>query len=348
VRFRRFRKEASAPAAPAPSPDEVRAEVDRLAEAGQVDAALDLLVALHRRGQAEGCEEQIRSLRLQAGAVAREQAGRGDWPPRYDDPFPEVRGRFPEVRAGALTTELLGGAVAHHGALIVRGALAPDQVERLAGAIEATHDSKQAEADEASDWYQPLVEIDGAVRRWVAQRGGTWLADSPRSTEIVLSELEAAGIVPAIAGHLGERPVISLQKSTLRRTLPDFGIIAWHQDGSFLGDEVRTMNVWVALSACGGDRPTPGLEILPRRLDGVLPVDGVLSPISVPQELVDELAQEGATIIPTFEAGDALLFDEILLHRTHLAPEMTDVRYALECWFFAPSQATSSYTALLV
>ena len=113
--------------------------------------------------------------------------------------------------------------------------------------------------------------------RWSPRQGGTWLADSPSSTAVVLDGLRATGVIDAIAGHLGETPVFSMQKSTLRRSLPKFNLVAWHQDGSFLDADVRTMNVWVALSPCGGDRPSPGLEILPRRLDEVLPVDGVMT-----------------------------------------------------------------------
>ena len=40
---------------------------------------------------------------------------------------------------------------------------------------------------------------------------------------------------------------------------------------------------------------------------------------------------------PIFEAGDAILFDDMNLHRTAVAPEMTHERYAIESWFFAPS-----------
>ena len=53
------------------------------------------------------------------------------------------------------------------------------------------------------------------------------------------------------------------------------------------------------------------------------------------------------TIVPEFEPGDALMFDEHFLHRTYLPREMTDPRYALECWFFAPSRHTSDYVPLL-
>jgi hypothetical protein len=262
------------------------------------------------------------------------------------------------VEAGALTTEMLGGAVTHHGALIVRGAFAAEQVARLADAIETTHQN-QVDGEEGdgaklpvadTSWYQPFPvdRHNEVLRRMVARQGGTWLADSPTSTEIVLAELERAGVTEAITGHLGERPVFSLQKSTLRRSLPAYNLVAWHQDGSFLDADVRTMNVWVALSPCGGDLPSPGLEILPTRLPGVLPVDGVMTPHSVSYDLVAELAQENPTVIPEFAPGDAILFDQILLHRTHLTEAMSQIRYALECWFFAPSHPASTYTPLLV
>jgi hypothetical protein len=154
--------------------------------------------------------------------------------------------------------------------------------------------------------------------------------------------------IPAIAGHLGERPFFSLQKSTLRRSLPVYNLVAWHQDGSFLDPAVRTMNVWVALSRCGADHPTPGLEFVPTRIPEVLPVDGVMSPHSIPYELVAEIAARCPTVIPEFAPGDAIMFDERCLHRTHLSEGMTETRYALECWFFAPSHRSPNYTPLLV
>jgi hypothetical protein len=108
------------------------------------------------------------------------------------------------------------------------------------------------------------------------------------------------------------------------------------------------MNVWVALSPCGGDRPTPSLEVVPRRFDEILPVDGILTKHSVPLDLVAELVTETPSIVPEFEPGDGLLFDEHFLHRTYLTEGMTDIRYALECWFFAPSHAATEYVPLLV
>jgi hypothetical protein len=42
-------------------------------------------------------------------------------------------------------------------------------------------------------------------------------------------------------------------------------------------------------------------------------------------------------IRPVFEAGEALLFDELFLHSTAADPSMAGSRYAVESWFFAPS-----------
>ena len=60
------------------------------------------------------------------------------------------------------------------------------------------------------------------------------------------------------------------------------------------------------------------------------------------------MAADTPTICPEFAPGDALLFDERFLHRTHLSAEMTEDRYALECWFFAPSHPSSGYLSFLV
>jgi hypothetical protein len=355
----RSRSGASEPTAPAPAteapaagpdPDPL-ADAEALIAAGRLVEAVEVMAAHNRRSPDPDLEARLIDLRHRAAASIRAERAAGPWPPEYPDPFPDVVGQIPEVAAGELTTELLGGAVVHHGALLVRGAFGDEQVARLVDAIETTHQNLPENPDEApvpTAWYRPFPTSahDNVLRRMVARQGGTWLADSPASTEIVLGELDDAGITSAIAGHLGERPVFSLQKSTLRRSLPSYNLVAWHQDGSFFDPDVRTMNVWVALSPCGGDYPSPGLEVLPARLD-VLPVDGLMTKHSVSYDLVAELAETTPLVIPRFEPGDALLFDEHLLHRTHLTEAMSEIRYALECWFFAPSNITSDYVPLL-
>jgi hypothetical protein len=88
------------------------------------------------------------------------------------------------------------------------------------------------------------------------------------------------------------------------------------------------------------------LEILPRRLDQLVAfgIEGTRTNIEI---LGDDVLKAGAgvtPVCPTFEPGDALLFDELFLHRT--MPGLPRPRYALEIWTFAPSGRTPSYTPL--
>ena len=58
---------------------------------------------------------------------------------------------------------------------------------------------------------------------------------------------------------------------------------------------------------------------------------------SVSPDIVDDVAREAPVVTPGFRAGDALLFDHLLLHRTAVEPGMTRERFAIETWHFAPS-----------
>jgi hypothetical protein len=47
---------------------------------------------------------------------------------------------------------------------------------------------------------------------------------------------------------------------------------------------------------------------------------------------------------PAFNPGDVLIFDHMSVHRTHQSPDMREVRYALECWTFAPDHFPNTQT----
>jgi ectoine hydroxylase-related dioxygenase (phytanoyl-CoA dioxygenase family) len=112
---------------------------------------------------------------------------------------------------------------------------------------------------------------------------------------------------------------------------PDF-----HQDGAFLGDRIRTVDCWIALSDCGPGTGAPAIDLVARRLDGVLETgEGSQFPWTVSEATARAVA--GDTLVsPVFAPGDALFFDERLLHRTSTGPDVA-ARYAIESWFFAPS-----------
>jgi hypothetical protein len=113
---------------------------------------------------------------------------------------------------------------------------------------------------------------------------------------------------------------------------------------------MRTVDVWVALSECGGDTSAPGLAMVPRRIDHVLEtkLEGAASPIAVSEADLREVLRGKPPLRPTFAAGDALLFDELFLHCTGGTTDKTRDRYALEAWFFAPSAFPSMYVPMAV
>jgi hypothetical protein len=328
-------------------------EADRLVAAGRLSDAVDRLAAGYRASADPALAIRLVDLRQEAARSYVPGPGRSPWPPAYGDSFPHLSGGLPETGAAGLTSDVLGGAVAHHGALIVRGMFDHAQVRHSVDVIDhaqAARDSGSGEAVHCG-WYRPFpsdVQRHEALRERAAAAGGTWLADSPMSTAQVLDDLASVGVIDAISGHLGERPFFSLQKSVMRRIQAKNGIATWHQDGSFLDADVRTMNVWVALSRCGGDYPSPGLEVIPRRLDEILPVQERPTPYAIPFDVIREIASETPAMRPEFAPGDAILFDERFLHRTYFGPSMSEPRYALECWFFAPSHPASGYLPFLV
>ena len=80
----------------------------------------------------------------------------------------------------------------------------------------------------------------------------------------------------------------------------------------------------------------------------LLPTDGGLGSASISDETVLAHTDGLALVHPEFAPGDALIFDQNLVHRTHLTPGMTHPRYALESWFFAVSHPAEDYVPLLV
>lgn len=332
----------------------VLSEADELVRAGRVRDAVDRLAGANRARRDPAIEIRALQLRQDAASSIDPCLGRSPWPPVYDDPFPDAVGFLPEVHVTDLSAEVMGGAVAHHGGLIVRNLLEAEDARHIIEGIhraEAQRDRIDDDVpdDEGSSWYHAYPQSHGPnTRAMVQNRGGIWMADSPANTALILDLLMSRGVIDAVARHLGERPCFSLQKSTLRHLQPVFALAGWHQDGAFLGSDVRTMNVWTALSPCGGDRPTPGLELVPKRLHEILSTEGGIVPNSIAPTVLDQVLADTPSVRPEFEPGDGLIFDERFLHSTYLHENMTEVRYALECWLFAPSHRPPEYLPFLV
>lgn len=268
---------------------------------------------------------------------------RTPWPPNLPDPRPDWSSGLPEVNRERLSGDVIGGSILHHGSLLVRGLIDERGVRRLVGVLERAFEDAAAALqghDPRPDSYfsrYPLgtdSEMTEEGRVFVMRDGGVWTADSPPAMTVLIEELRRAGIVQAIEDYLGEPAYLSVGKSTLRKVPPTSGA-GWHQDGAFLGADIRTVNCWLALSDCGED--SPGLDIYPGRLDYIVETGTQDAPYAwaVGDAVVEALPRRWAA--PRFKAGDALFFDQLMLHRTGVRPGMVRDRLAIESWMFAGS-----------
>lgn len=314
-----------------------------------VEEMLDRIEALSARNSSRrdpALERELLALRHGAGKLL---AGE-DADPRY--PEPDFDGladdpRPAEVAASALTPELLRAGMLRDGCVIVRELMPREHAEALALEVERATAARHAFANGGGapegyyEEFDPGPEWDLWEQRKFVSDGGLWAADSPKLTFEMFDAFERAGLREVIHGYLGERAAISLQKCTMRKVEPD-SAAAWHQDGAFLGD-VRALNVWLALSRCGD--VAPGLDIVPRRLDDIVPAgtDGATFEWSVAPQVVEQVSGEAGVARPIFEAGDAVLFDEMNLHSTAADPSMPNPRYAIESWFFGLSRFPMQY-----
>ena len=250
---------------------------------------------------------------------------------------------------------MLGGAILNHGAVLIRRFATARVAKGLRDAIDA---ALIAEADPesvqaAEGWYEPFDggpgDADLAVGRALTSRlgGGLLAVDSPRAFFLFADLIDTTGFTAVVREYLGEQPVLSANKTTFRR-LRDAPRPAWHQDGSFMGD-VRTVNLWISLSHCGGETDTRGLDVIPSRIEELLATgtDGADADVVAIGESLVERRMPAATLTPEFQPGDALCFDERFLHRTS-AKGGSGVRHAIEAWFFAPSHFPDQYGAIAI
>jgi hypothetical protein len=325
---------------------------EKLVAAGDFRQAIDYATAANRNLRAPELERRLMVWRANAYPSVQHETGATPWPQQFADPFPGQSGP-PEIDAADLTVERMGGAFQHHGSLLVRGMIASHEAEHLRTGIDRAMRARDAfqsgtPVEELDAWYAetPLDTPTATARGWV---GSLWTADSPRMMYEVLELYERHGLTAVISGYLRESLMLSIGKSTLRRVDPGGGEHDWHQDGAFLGKDVRTVNVWLSLSDCGVD--APGIDVVAQRLPGVVETGshGAIFDWSVGRGVVEGLKQEGARVVcPVFRPGDVMLFDQLMLHRTAVRPEMTKSRYAIESWYFTPSTFPMDQGPLLV
>jgi len=319
---------------------------------GPWDRVLELTGSLLAGGRDAEVEAELPHLRLAAAEMLRDTVGRAPWPPRYEDPFPDVRGALPEIGPEELTADVVVGGILHHGAILVRGMLGPDDVDRVGREMDLTFESRLAAdeepagAEEEPPWWVPFRP----VQKTVGQRGKPHLirvVDAPRVLADALDTYRRLGLIDLIGDYFGEPPVFTANKSVLRYLeVPPAVFTDFHQDGRFMGTDVRALNVWVTLTDCGTDAPS--LDLIPRREQDIAPTGNGTSGFdwTIAATEADEMAGDTPVVHLDLRAGDGLLFDHMLVHRSGVRAGMTGMRKAIEWWFFAPSHVPWKYQPL--
>lgn len=321
--------------------------INTLLAEGNYPAAIEMLSEANRQQPDSAREQLLAELRLRGFQNKAPEKGPGNWPPGFDDPFKDVEG-IPEIDCTELDLNSLASGIQNHGSLIVRN-LIPDtqapvltqDIDQILMARDAYLDG--ADARETAPWFSPpkyMQEQFKHKRKFTSTTGGVHAVDSPRAVFRVLDLYHQLGLKELLSRYFGETPCIAGSKWVLRRMDALPMEIDWHQDGSFMGSDVRSVNVWLALSHCGGGHDSCGLDLIPKRLNHIVPTgtEKAIFSWAVSQQYVKREFSDTPPACPAFAPGDALLFDHFNLHRTSYSPTMQQHRYAIECWFFASSR----------
>ena len=330
-------------------------EVERLTTAGEWSSALALLMAENSRHPNSELERKLVDLRIKAFRETNWPAPDITWPPNHQ-PLDTPGNELPEITPNELDVNTLRSGILGNGGVIVRGLMDENTVGEMRDNIDRTVLAAQAIASGQSDvdaqaWFTRSEQVKGGPAQFFAMgRGGAnesasasiWAVDSPRTANQLIQFYQAINLPALLQGYFSEPAALSVKKWVLRRVAPNNGRQAgWHQDGRFLGDGIRTVNLWIALTDCGGDANSPGMDIVGGETKTIYETGTHGAPFewTVGQGLVDELGEASPALCPRFYPGDAIFFDHYNLHRTAFGIDHTQNRYALESWFFAASRA---------
>lgn len=318
---------------------------DLLERQGRHLEAVDYLQELAARSENFDIERQLVQLRGEAGSTMVKNSPSMPAPCVTTD---DVVAGFPlSLARPELSSTAVRKGIASNGCIHVPGFFDAAQTRQLQAAVQhslkALEDADQERLTRAGPWYEyyvPKLTPASAARkdRFSNRFGSLRVCDTPRGLSTWMQIAGEAGLLRVVEEYLSARPILTTFKTTFREATPGPEHKVWHQDGAFMG-QVRTLNVWVALTNCGRD--APGLEFVPERMDILKTgTDDAVFDWSVAPAVVDENFSD-RVVCPEYAAGDILLFDERLLHRTYITPEMTSPRYAIESWFFHPADRKS-------
>lgn len=332
--------------------EELLAEADRLVAAGRALEAIELLRPHAGHGSAA---VEIRLVEVRHAAFAEiEPSGFPSWPVPVDGVDTSGTPELPEIEPSEMTADVVRRHILSRGCVIVRG-LFREHAAAFAESIDRALAVREAQGYRGKEAGNPSLfqalklppeKAKSLGRHWVAGAGGLLTCDSPLLLHRLFETYEAVGLKKLLTDYLGERPVLSANKCTLRK-VPTTANTDWHQDGAFIGQGIRALNVWIALTDCGVD--APGMDLVPKRFDHIVETGtgGAIFDWAVGPDTVAKVAADAPPVRPRFEVGDAVLFDDLCLHRTAIDASMTNDRFAIESWFFAPTDYPSTQVPIV-
>ena len=225
-------------------------QAGRLFKSGQIRKSIDFLVRENGRRPSASLEEALVRLRHEAFFQQSFTQGFSEWPPAIGHHFADHDG-IPEIDRGQMSADVIRDGVFNRGSIIVRGLLPETDIQNLREGIEKAylhHDMAMAGASsaETTPWFVPFQPTprDGDQelnRHWYREGGAELAADSPRGLFNLIDVLERNLMVDLISEYLGERPGLSVRKTSLRKIPCDLNSEhGWHQDGAFLGKGISS------------------------------------------------------------------------------------------------------------
>ena len=205
------------------------------------------LSQLNRASRRPDWDRQLLRLRhIAGGRIITAGGADSDFTPADFSGLP-VGDPLPELSPAQLSPGVLRAGILRDGCLLVRGLLDPDEAARLSEEVERAFDHRDG-------CYEPFFALGrfaltAIERAMIADCCGVPIVDAPVAASDVLEMFDATGVSRLVRDYLGQRPVISAQKTTLRKVEPSAGSdsTAWHQDACAFGCEVHAVNMWIAL-----------------------------------------------------------------------------------------------------
>ena len=276
---------------------------------------IEALSAHNRRQPSPRIEAELADLRVTAGRyLCQQRADAAIARPVASDLFQGTSG-LPEIHSGELNQATLAAGLLHHGALIVREFYSKADITRLHELADRSEQAGPWDQVPHRSWAQVLFPL--------------------------LELYRDNGLLEAVTPYLDHEPVMLAERTKLRQHRAgrdNYSAIPWHQDVNFFGRQTFGVNCWAAVTGCGDDRP--GLGFIPcraeqrygwREEDGIAPLD---YGNAMPAGALDQLSQEHPPVYPVLQPGDALLFDEMTVHRTAPRPWKEKVQRVTISWFF--------------